>query len=79
MVRREPKVSEEHVASILKVEGKCKQETKRSRRQAELNFPHAFAGYVFGLIFYPEVGGNTFLRNFVLFPNYTTLKSRTVL
>jgi hypothetical protein len=37
VVRRKSDISEENIASILKFEEKAKQETSRSRRQAEIH------------------------------------------
>jgi hypothetical protein len=34
------------------------------------------AGFLLALMFDPENGGNMFLRNVDLFPNYTVLQSR---
>jgi hypothetical protein len=39
-----------------------------------LGLPPASAGFLIGVFFDPENGGNTFFRNFGLFQNYTDLE-----
>jgi hypothetical protein len=49
----------------------AKQETNRSVWKAQLT-----TGFLFGLLLDPEVTGGMFIRNVVLFPDYTALQSR---
>jgi hypothetical protein len=46
------------------------------RSQSKLNLPPASAGFIITLVFNPEDGGDMFLRNVGLSPNYTPFKPR---
>jgi hypothetical protein len=60
---------EEPIVSILRVEGYPKQETSRSKLHW-LSFLLASAGFLLGLLFNPEDGGDIFLCNVGLPPEY---------
>jgi hypothetical protein len=60
VVRIEPDVSGEHIASIFRVVG--------------LSLSPASAGFLRGLLFAPLDRGNMFLTNDGLFPIYTALQ-----
>jgi hypothetical protein len=47
----------EHIAFIVTVDEKAKQEITRSRRQAELSTPPISVFFLFGLLLDPEDGG----------------------
>jgi hypothetical protein len=53
-------VSEEHFASILRISEKINQHKSISLRSASYLL---HAGFLLGLFFYPEDGGDMFLRN----------------
>jgi hypothetical protein len=52
-----------------------KEETSRNRREGELSLSLAFDWFL-DLLFYPEGGGDMFLRNIELSPNYVAIKPR---
>jgi hypothetical protein len=59
-VRKQPEVSEVHIASIFMAEVYAKQKQTKS-------FPPASAVSLLGLLFDSEVGGDMYLRNFRLY------------
>jgi hypothetical protein len=66
-------VSEEHIAFVIRVEERDEQKsTVKAGGQQRL------AGFLLGLFFDPEDGGNMFLRNVYLFStDYTAFNPRT--
>jgi hypothetical protein len=73
VILKEPNNSGEHIAFTFRVEDPMKQETNISR----LILPLVSVGFLLGLHFYPEDGGNMFFRNVWLFELYgvTTQKN----
>jgi hypothetical protein len=55
---------------------KIKPNNKSAEADGKLNYP-PFTGFFFGVFFDPENGGDMFLRNVGLSPNYTALKPIT--
>jgi hypothetical protein len=57
-------VSEEHIFSIFMVEEQAEQETSLKAGGFALSTTCFHAGFLLGLFFDPEDGGDMFLRNF---------------
>jgi hypothetical protein len=66
---------EEHTGFILLIKEQTKQETIRSGWKTKLNSPSVSIGFLLGLLFGPEDGGDMFFRNVGLSSNYTALQS----
>jgi hypothetical protein len=65
--------TEEHFASIFRVEDYAKQEIRRKMRQNYFSQLADCLLFIFYLHFDSEGGGDKFLRNMALSPNYAAL------